>query len=406
MSLPPADAFGLFVITFAAGALIVINLIALLNALIFPRLRVPHKPLEWRPRVSILIPARNEAAVIGSTVTALMRQTYPDFEIVLLDDHSQDGTADVALAAVSDVARQRGSVDDEDKLRVISGLPLPDGWLGKTWACHQLSNHATGDVLLFTDADVIWREGALAALLRQMERSGADLLTVWPTQQTETWSERLVVPLIALVILGYLPVPLAHRTRSTIAAAANGQCMMFRRRPYIEIGGHMAVRSDIVEDIRLAQVIKARRFRLRMADGAGLIGCRMYRSWPEVRDGFAKNIMAGYGGALGLLLATLFHWIVFVLPALWLALGWINPTFPAGLTGWPALAAALTLAGISVRALTAVATRQRAIDALWMPASALLMTVITGRALYWQARYGGVRWKGRTIPTRQPRQRQ
>ncbi|MGQ9909446.1 MAG: glycosyltransferase [Candidatus Flexifilum sp.] len=399
MTLSTADIIGATALVFVSGALIVISAIAVLNALLFPRLRAPRRPLTWNPRVSILIPARNEAAVIGATVSALLRQTYPDFEIVLLDDHSQDGTADIARAAAAEFARQRGCVDDEDRLRIVSGLPLPEGWLGKTWACHQLSNHAAGDVLLFTDADVIWDEKALAALLEQMARTGADLLTVWPTQRTETWSERLVVPLMALVILGYLPVPLVHHTPFAIAAAANGQCLLFRRRPYHEIGGHMAVRGEIVEDIKLARRIKRRGFRLRMADGAGLIACRMYRSWPEVRDGFAKNIAAGYGGLIGLLLGTLFHWLVFLAPPLWLALGWLDPAFPAGLHVWPALPAALTLAGIGVRALTALATRQRALDALWMPVSALLMTAVAGRAVYWQIRYGGVRWKGRTIRT-------
>lgn len=394
-----ADIIGLVALVFVSAALIVIVGIAVLNALIFPRLRIPRQTLTWSPRVSILIPARNEAAVIGATVRALLRQTYPDFEIVLLDDHSQDGTADVARAAAVEFARLRGSVDDEDKLRIVTGLPLPEGWLGKTWACHQLSNYAVGDVLLFTDADVIWDEQALAALLAHMARTGADLLTVWPTQRTETAAERLIVPLMALVILGYLPVPLVHHTPFAIAAAANGQCLLFRRRPYSEIGGHMAVRAEIVEDIQLARRIKRRGFRLRMADGAGLIACRMYRSWPEVRDGFAKNITAGYGGPIGLLLGTLFHWLVFIAPPLWLAFGWLDPTFPAGSNVWPAVPAALTAAGIGARALTALATRQRAIDAVWMPVSALLMTIIAGQAIYWQIRYGGVRWKGRTIRT-------
>lgn len=397
MMLPPADAIGLLVLLFVTAALIGIHGIALLNMIAFPRLRVPVRPLPWRPRVSVLIPARNEAAVIGSTVTAWMSQTYTDYEIILLDDHSQDGTAEIARAAALAIARERGSVDEEDKLRIIAGQPLPAGWPGKTWACHQLSNAATGDVLVFTDADVRWSPHGLAALIREMDAGKADLLTVWSTQDTVTWTERLIVPLMALVIMGYLPIPLVHHTPYPSSAAANGQCLAFRRKAYREIGGHLAVKNTVVEDIALARRIKADGFRLRMADGAGIVTCRMYRSWREVRDGYAKNIIAGYGGLIGLLLGTLFHWLVFLVPPLWLLIGWLDPAFPAGQGAWPGWVAALTVGGITARAITAAATRQRIGDAVWMPVSALLMTVIAAQAVYWQIVYGGPRWKGRTI---------
>jgi len=400
MILTTADWLGLLVLLFVTAALIGIHAIALLNAIAFPRLRAPAQPLAWRPRVSVLIPARNEAAVIGATITAWMSQTYTDYEILLLDDHSQDGTAEIARAAALAIAHERGSVDEEDKLRVIGGQPLSNDWLGKTWACHQLSNAATGEVLVFTDADVHWSTNALAALIMEMDASKADLLTVWSTQETVTWTERLVVPLMALVIMGYLPIPLVHHTSQPHSAAANGQCLAFRRKAYREIGGHLAVKQTLVEDIALARRIKACGLRLRMADGAGIITCRMYRSWREVRAGYAKNIIAGYGGLIGLLLGTLFHWLVFLVPPLWLLIGWLNPAYPAGLGAWPGWVAALTVGGITARAITAAATRQRIGDAVWMPVSALLMTVIAVQAVVWLVIYGGPRWKGRTIKSR------
>lgn len=400
MTLSTPDWLGAIALLSITAALVVINGIALLNALLFPRLRVPARPLTWQPRVSILIPARNEAAVIADTVTALMGQTYPHYEIVLLDDHSQDGTADAARAAADAFATGRGSVDEEDKLRIMRGQALPAGWPGKTWACHQLSNHATGEVLVFTDADVQWTPGGLAALIAEMERGRADLLTVWSTQITVTWAERLVVPLMALVILGYLPAPLVHHTRFASLSAANGQCMAFRRRAYHEIGGHLAVQHTVIEDVALARLIKRRGLHLRMADGAGVVACRMYRSWADVRGGFAKNIIAGYGGVLGLLLGTVFHWLVFLAPPVWLLIGWADPAYPAGMAAWPAWATTLTLGGITARAITAAATGQRIIDAVLMPVSALLMTVIAAQALWWQIAYGGPRWKGRTITRR------
>ncbi len=368
-----------FLIFFSACMLCAIALIACLNALTFPRLRAGQGAFS---HVSVLIPARDEAAVIGATVESLLAQTGVDFELIVLDDGSTDGTRDVALAAAN----------SDPRLRVIAGDPLPVGWLGKNWACAQLAAAACPDpdgVLIFADADVSWQPGALAALLGELARPNRlgvcpDLVTVWSTQTTITWGERLVVPLMALVILGYLPYPLVEYTPWSPFAAANGQCLAFRRRAYDALGGHAAVRRSIIEDISLARALKRARMRLRMVDGAGLIGCRMYRSWAQVRAGYAKNILAGYGDSLiALGLATAFHYLVFFMPWVWLIMGY--PTL------------SLIALGVGTRALTAAVSRQRIIDAIFMPVSVLLMTAVAGQAVYWRLRYGGARWKGRTI---------
>lgn len=373
-------AFDLLTVAIAL-ILSVIALIAVINAIVFPRLRRasasaslvdPHATMPTDVTfVSVCIPARDEAEGIAETIRLMLAQDHPLFEVVLLDDSSTDGTSEIALHAAN----------GDPRLRVVRGRPLPQGWLGKNWACQQLSNEARGRILVFTDADVRWQPGALRALVAMLIRQNADLLTVWPTQITQTWSERLVVPLIAFVILGYLPIPLVHYTKNPALAAANGQCLAFRRRAYDRIGGHMAARASIVEDITFARAIKAKGYRLRMADGAGLIACRMYTNWRGVRDGFAKNIIAGYGGILPFLLGVAFHWLILLVP-FWLLL-----------RGYAA-ALALIGAGILIRALTAAVTRQRIIDALFLPISALLMTVISARALWWQLQ-GGPRWKGR-----------
>jgi chlorobactene glucosyltransferase len=278
--------------------------------------------------------------------------------------------------------------------------------MGKNWACHQLAQAAADcgatagsavarevDILLFADADVFWQPGAVAALVAEMQRSHADLLTVWPTQITVTWGERLTVPLMALAVLGYLPLRLAHDFYHPLAAAANGQCMAFHRAAYAAIGGHAGVRGAVVEDVRLAQRIKSVGLKLRMADGNQLIRCRMYEGWHAAIDGYAKNILAGHGNHVSLLLlSTLFHWAVFVWPWFWLAAGanWILPGWPQ----WPALLVAL---GVGARALTAAATHQRIGDALLMPLSVILMTWVALRAIWWRWRFGGVVWKGRIL---------
>lgn len=358
--------------------------IALLNAVTFPRLR-PASPLT--APLSILIPARNEAAVIGATVRALLDQAGPEAEILVLDDHSTDGTAAAALRA--------GAGDP--RLRVLAGRPLPPGWLGKNWACYQLSQAAAHPYLLFTDAEVVWGPGALAAALAESTRTRADLLTIWPTQITVTWGERLVVPLLALAVGAYLPVWATHYLPGSVFAAAIGQALLFRRAAYDRIGGHAAVAGSIVEDMDLARRIKAHGRRLRAVDAAGRVTCRMYHGWAEVRAGFGKNILAGHGRQPGLLLlSTLFHWALFVLP--WAGLvgaALSSAPFSSALSQTANWLACLSL-GLLTRALTAARTRQRVRDALLLPASVLLMTVIAAQALLWHVQ-GGPRWKGRAL---------
>jgi chlorobactene glucosyltransferase len=351
--------------------------LTVVNRWFLPRLR-PQQPVE-RPFVSILIPARNEAAVIAQTVTSLTQQTYTNFELIVLDDQSSDNTAERA--------RQAG----DERVRVLSGRPLPPGWAGKNWACWQLSQEARGDFLLFTDADTRWQPQALDALLAHQQAVEADLLTIWPTQITHTWAERLVVPLMSFVIMGYLPIFMTYYSPFAIFAAANGQCMLWRRSAYERVGGHRTVAPSVLDDVKLARAVKRHGLRLRMAEGNALIACRMYDSWPAVRDGFAKNILAGYGGSVVLLLlAAVLHFALFLLP--WALL--LTPNYPWG--------AAMIVLGISARALSAAYSRQRVRDALLLPVSVLLMQRIALHAIYWQFT-GGPRWKGRILrQTKEP----
>ncbi len=195
-------------------------------------------------------------------------------------------------------------------------------------------------------------------------------------------------------IMSYLPELCVRYIPWPVFAAANGQCLAFRREAYDRIGGHQAVRGNVVEDIGLAWETKRRGMRLVMADGNHQISGRMYGSWTEVRDGFAKNILAGHGGQpVFLLLSALLHWLLFLAPWIWLALGGVISLGP----GWPWVPLALIGLGLGARALSAVATHQRPADALLLPLSTLLMTAIAARSLWWHLRYGGPQWKGRTV---------
>lgn len=364
----------------ASVALSGMVLILLSNLAAFPGLR-DCNAAGIAASVSVLVPARNEAAVIGATVRSILQQSYPCRELLILDDGSEDGTERAALEASG----------NDNRLRIFRGDPIPGGWLGKSWACQQLAGEASGEILIFADADVRWHDRALAALLCELERSGADMLAVMPSQKTVSWTERLCVPLMAFAIHAYLPAVAVHRTSFPLLAAANGQCIALRRTAYDRLGGHASVRDNILDDIGLARRAKRAGLTLRMAEANGLITCRMYRDWRTVREGFAKNVLAGFGGTAGLLAATVFHWVVFLVPWGLLIVGFSGTDVP-----WhPYWALLLVCAGIFVRALTAWRTGQRAGDAPLLPVSVLLMTVIAAQSLWWRWRFGGPLWKGR-----------
>ena len=355
--------------------LFIIALTVITNAFTFPRLRKSNHPTQT-PFVSILIPARNESAVIEKTVKNLLAQTYSNFELIMLDDNSDDGTGAIA--------KQAGHGDE--RLRVIYGKPLPDGWMGKSWACHNLSQHAKADTLIFTDADVMWQPDALATIIAHAQKTKADLLTVWPQQIMITPAERLIVSLVALVLLGYLPIIMVHHSPFPIFAAANGQCMVWKRTAYATVQGHESVANEVLDDVHHAILTKKHGLRLRMALSAGLLQTRMYTDWDSVRNGYAKNLLAGYANSVPFLIfGTLAHWLMFLFPFIMLFI----PAFRL----WGLL---LIITGIGLRALSAASTRQPILDAIFMPISVVLMTVIAGQSILWHFT-GGPRWKGRII---------
>lgn len=364
----------------ASVALFGMFLILLSNLLSFPDLKEGDIS-KRNDRVSVLIPARNEEAVIGVTVQSLLGQTHSRMELLILNDNSDDGTERVAIEASG----------NDHRLRVIPGKPVPRGWLAKNWACQQLADQASGETFVFADADVVWQPRALDALLCEQERTSADMLAVMPTQESRSWPERLCVPLMALAIHAYLPAAAVHYTTHPLLAAANGQCIAFSRASYDSLGGHASVRDSILDDIALARRVKGVGLRLRVAEADGLITCRMYQDWKTVREGYAKNILPGFGGVAGLIASTVFHWVVFVVPWGLLGLG-----FAGGQVPWhPYWAALLVCFGVFIRAISAWRTGQRAGDAILLPISVFMMTCIAVQSVWWHWRYGGPLWKGR-----------
>lgn len=266
------------IITVGSALLIAISNIRFLQ-------RLGDYPVPKRlPPVSILIPARNEETNIAPCVQSLLAQQYPDFEVIVLDDNSEDGTA-----------RILGQLASRDqRLRVLQGAPLPPGWEGKNWACHQLAQAAGSELLLFTDADTRHHPQALADAVAALLAQKADLLTAFPHQEVISWSEQLLVPTLTWSFIVFLPLRLAYQSPQPGLSITMGQYMLFRRKAYEQIGGHEAVRYEIAEDLALGRNIKARGLRWRLADGNNRLHCRMYRGFREVFQGYSKNLFPGF----------------------------------------------------------------------------------------------------------------
>ena len=336
------------------------------------------------PRVSILAPARNEEKNIGACVASLLAQEYADYEVIVLDDNSSDGTgAILAQLAAAD-----------SRLQIMEGTPLPPGWLGKNWACHQLAERADSDLLLFVDADTRHHpqmlEDAVAALMTEQ----ADLMSAMPRQEVVTWAERLVVPVIPWSLMSFLPLALATRLRTSMLSAAIGQFMFFQRSAYDAVGGHSAVRMSVVDDIALARRIKRAVLRWRLVDGTARVDCRMYRDAGEVIRGISRTLFAVFGNRV---FVHLFVW-------LWLAVVFLEPimVLGLGLMGYALPAGAMWLAGGSVGVSLVLwgliyhRLRVPLYLALLYPASILFTVMIAIRSVI-VTLTGRVTWKGRQL---------
>jgi chlorobactene glucosyltransferase len=330
------------------------------------------------PRLSVLIPARNEELRLRPCISTLSDSDFPILEILILDDHSTDGTA--ALV------EQRAKGDP--RIRLISGQPLPEGWVGKPWACHQLAQQAKGDYLLFVDADTRFSDITLSQAVNLAHEQQSDLLSLWPYLESFSWSERLVIPFVHLFILFYLP----HWAQGSLRCfgAANGQFVLFRRAAYEKIKGHESVRNHMVEDIAIARNMRAAGFKVLNLDGTNpghsiaLIRCRMYTRFSEVWEGFTKNLYPSFdGNFFAFFFFQSIQAVVFLSPFLLLLTPFRGPLV------WTEIAIIAAL-----RLSLAHRFRQSYIGALLHPFGQLLVLAIAMNS-WLQALRGRLPWKGR-----------
>lgn len=243
----------------------------------------PPRARSSRPAVSVIVPARNEAHNIGACVGSIAASDYPDFELIIVDDQSHDGTG----ARARGIGRGRAT-----RLLVVEGELVPPGWFGKQWACWQGAREARGDLLLFTDADTVHGSGLLARAVAELDTTGGDALTVIGRQTMASFWEQLVQPQVFLLLaLRYPRMGVALPARRWRRAIANGQYLLFRQDAYQEIGGHAAVRYEAAEDLRLAQRLVAGGCRLIVRSAHRDLATRMYRGLGEVVAGWSKNMM-------------------------------------------------------------------------------------------------------------------
>lgn len=354
------------------------GVVLLANLLTQPSLRARARSRQPAPRVSLLIPARDEEATLRETLPGFLGQGAD--EVVVLDDESSDETRALSESAGA---------------RVLSGALRPDGWTGKNWSCAQLAEadavaQHPDDVLVFTDADVRWSPGALDALLATMRASRADLLTVFPRQETRTLGERLITPLNDAVVIGSVPVALQHRRAPVVA---NGQVMAFTRAAYNRIGGHAAVSGELVEDMRLAERMRAAGGRVVVARGGTAIAVRMYDGYCSSVRGFAKSLLGLHHGSRALMAATsLLTVCVYTLP--WVLRVWPVTQAQAGSGATARILHLVRIVGLLDRTLVNVITgRRRPLDlaeGILGPISPLLVLPV-----YALAGRRRVAWKGR-----------
>jgi chlorobactene glucosyltransferase len=305
----------------------------IVNSILFRSLRYyANIKLEHQPKVSLLVPARNEEVNLELLLPTLVAQDYANLEIIILNDHSTDRTLKIA---------QQYEARDS-RLHVIEGGELLPDWLGKPNACRQLAEAASGEILVFTDADTLWQTDAISLCVKAMQATNADAMCAWPQQILSGWFSSLVQPWMTWSVLALLPVWLIPNPKHKLIVSANGQMLAFRKETYSKTGGFEPVKHSILEDMALARNVKAQNLRFVLLNGLGSVKCKMYSSTQETFDGFAKAAFVGLGSSVpALFVSILFFAWLFLMPWIWLVAALISGSS----TVIPLIAVLLSLLG-------------------------------------------------------------
>ena len=351
----------------------------LFNSIFGPFLSKKIK-LSSIPKVSLLIPARNEEQNITNCLVHLINQDYQNTEIIVLDDASNDRTVEF----VQKMQRQY------PKIKLLQGRSLPDGWTGKNWACHQLSKVASGEILVFIDADTVHSPIAVDRTLGWMQKYNLGMLSTFPQQKTMSFIEKLIVPIIDLFVYGMLPLWATYYIKSSAFAAANGQWIAFRKDAYHKIGGHDSVKGEIVEDVKLNRLAKQHSIKTLTTAGTNTIFCRMYHSPLEVWHGFSKNFYGLTGNSTFVLL--IFELILLfccVLPFIFIVTNYNSM-----------IILIIVLLNLVIRGIMSIQYKHPFLVGVFLHPVSILLASIIGLNSFYQYHWGNFHWKDRIIQIR------
>ena len=277
-------------------------------ALIFEDVHSVEKELS----VTVLIPARNEEENIGRVLSSLREQTYINYDVIVLNDRSEDDTAMVV----------NQFLDTDLSIQLIEGVPTPVGWLGKHWACHQLSSKARGDYWLFMDADTVLDRDAIRAAIDEAMLEESDLLTMIPLRSANSFIERGLYGFIDWAIFAWLPLQVAHWSKRSYLSASYGQFMLFKNKSYLAIGGHEKIKDIAVDDFGLGRLIKKAGLYWTLKDGTHMVTALPYSGLWESVKGVSRSLAPALNYSFSLVaLISIGLIVLFFVPVLYLYLG-------------------------------------------------------------------------------------
>jgi chlorobactene glucosyltransferase len=372
---------------FIVAVLIIVLINFIINNILFKNIKnfkLPESILKTPPLVSVLIPARNEEKNIRKILNSMIKQDYPNLEILVLDDNSIDATGQI----VQEFAKK------DSRVRLIKGAPLRPGWKGKCFACHQLSKIAKGDYFVFTDADTLHFPNSISGSLAALIKNKLDVTSIYPRQIAVTFSERMTIRFIHFAILSFMPLILVKHTKGPFFSTAIGQFFLFKRQVYEKIGGFESVKDEILEDINISKQVKRFGFKIMVYDGSDSIFCRMYTNLSDVIKGFSRFIYAAFDcNFLIEAIAIFFISLIFMIPFILLPLGIF-------VFDWSARLITLNIIQILliffIKVVCAIRFKERILDIFFTPISVAYIALLAVNSFF-QSRFGkGVNWKDRT----------
>ncbi|MCH2161969.1 MAG: glycosyltransferase [Phycisphaerales bacterium] len=343
----------------------------------------PSQPQGESELVSCCIPARNEADNLEACIQSILQGGHDAIEVLVYDDESTDDTPRILQRLA----------EEDPRIRAVETQPLPDGFNGKQHACQRMGEAARGDWLFFTDADVRFEPNWLKRTMASASpRERLGLLSAFPREIAATIGEMLLVPMIHVLLLGYLPIKRMRNTLDPPSSAGCGQFLLARRQAWEEAGGHAAFANSMHDGIKLPRAVRKAGWQSDLVDGTDLCHCRMYRGLGESFRGFAKNAYEGLGSIWILLLLTVIHLLGHLLP-------WGILLYNAITATWMPLASGLAVAAIAMtlvmRVRLALRFRQPLLAVALHPAAVILTSIVQWWSLFMQLR-GRRSWRGRS----------